>query len=219
MTGGRFIVASVVLASTITGCHQAPQHEAAPNTIAPNAAAPAPAPTPSAAPAPPPSPKSIMQPTVTQEPVLPPPLVPISGTVGFPNGGATLDQAAKDELDKLAGDPATAAGGPVILRGATDSSGSDADNLAMSRRRALAVATYLEGKSVDRDRIQIVALGEGRPVAPDRNLDGSDNPAGRAKNRRVDVEIDLPNKSETPETPTTSEPCGSPRPKCLKTLP
>jgi len=204
MSSGRLIVASAVLASTIAGCRQAPQQPAEPNTTAPNAAAPAPAPTPtpSTTPTPPPSPKSIMQPTVTQEQVLPPPLVPISGTVGFPDGGAALDQAARDELDKLAGDPATAAGGPVILRGSTDSSGSDADNLAMSRRRALAVAAYLESKGVSRDRIQIVALGEGRPVAPDRNLDGSDNPAGRAKNRRVDIEIDLPPKTpEAPETP------------------
>jgi len=142
-----------------------------------------------------------MQPTVTQESVVPPPLVPISGTVGFPNGGAALDQAARDELDKLASDPATAAGGPVILRGSTDSSGSDADNLAMSRRRALAVSAYLKSKGVDPSRIQIVALGEGRPVAPDRNLDGSDNPAGREKNRRVDIEIDLPKEPEAPETP------------------
>lgn len=201
MNSGRIIGVSAVLLSTITGCRQARQ-ESAPNTIAPNVTASALAPTalPSVVPTTP-SPKSIMQPTVTQEPVVPPPLVPISGTVGFPNGGAALDEAARDELDKLAGDPATAAGGPVILRGSTDSSGSDADNLAMSRRRALAVSAYLKGKGVDPSRVQIVALGEGRPVAPDRNLDGSDNPAGRAKNRRVDIEIDLPKESEASETP------------------
>jgi len=32
-------------------------------------------------------------------------------------------------------------------------------------------------------------LGETKPVAPNTNLDGSDNPAGRQKNRRVEILI------------------------------
>ena len=73
-----------------------------------------------------------------------------------------------------------AAQGAIVLRGSSDSRGSDADNKAASKRRAEAVARYLEAHGVAKDRLTVIALGEDRPVAPNANLDGSDNPAGRA---------------------------------------
>ena len=80
---------------------------------------------------------------------------------------------------------------------------------AASKRRAEAVAHYLEKHGVARDRLTIVALGEDRPVAPNANLDGSDNPEGRAKNRRVDLTVS-PGSALEPAASPTPTPTPSP---------
>jgi outer membrane protein OmpA-like peptidoglycan-associated protein len=43
---------------------------------------------------------------------------------------------------------------------------------------------------VDSSRLQTRGFGKKYPIAPNQNSDGSDNPAGRAKNRRVEVIIE-----------------------------
>jgi outer membrane protein OmpA-like peptidoglycan-associated protein len=48
-------------------------------------------------------------------------------------------------------------------------------------REALAIL------GVERDRMSARGFGESRPVAPNTKPDGSDNPAGRAQNRRVEI--------------------------------
>ncbi|QKS02023.1 OmpA family protein [Sphingomonas sp. CL5.1] len=101
-------------------------------------------------------------------------------------------------LDDLLHQPATAAGGRIVLRGNTDSRGSDSANLIVSRRMAEAVRDYLVKNGVDRERISVIALGERRPVAPNAHADGSDDPEGRARNRRVEIEVLLP---DTPARP------------------
>lgn len=80
---------------------------------------------------------------------------------------------------------------PVAIRGHTDDVGSDAYNDDLSERRADAVATNLvDTHSVERTRLAVSGLGERQPVAPNANPDGSDNPDGRAQNRRVEVVIE-----------------------------
>jgi OOP family OmpA-OmpF porin len=183
------IAASILAGSAalaLAGCQQekAVRNQAAPdNTAAGKSVLGA------ATPSPTPSPRSIMQPDVVHEPIAPPPPMPIEATIGFPEGGAKLDDAARQQLDTLVADPVTASGGPIVLRGNTDSRGSDADNKAASKKRAEAVGAYLEKKGVAKERITIIALGEDRPVAPNANADGSDNPEGRAKNRRVEISV------------------------------
>jgi outer membrane protein OmpA-like peptidoglycan-associated protein len=74
----------------------------------------------------------------------------------------------------------------VRVDGYTDSVGSDAYNLGLSRRRAAAVSAALRGAIPARLAIQARGHGESDPVAP--NTRGADdNPAGRAKNRRVTI--------------------------------
>ena len=73
----------------------------------------------------------------------------------------------------------------VSVEGHTDSRGSDAYNQGLSERRAIAVHDYLVGQGVDGGRLDTVGMGESDPVAPNENDDGSDNPDGRAQNRRV----------------------------------
>jgi len=77
----------------------------------------------------------------------------------------------------------------VTVEGHADSIGSDAYNTELSRRRATAVAEELMAHGVRRDRVAVEAYGERRPVAPNTHTDGTDNPAGRARNRRVEAVI------------------------------
>jgi outer membrane protein OmpA-like peptidoglycan-associated protein len=79
---------------------------------------------------------------------------------------------------------------PVAINGHTDSKGSDDYNQELSNRRAEAVKTYLtQNFKVDADRLETKGFGSQKPIAPNTNPDGSDNPDGRQKNRRVEVII------------------------------
>lgn len=86
----------------------------------------------------------------------------------------------------------------VKVEGHTDSKGSDSYNMALSERRANAAKEYFLEKGIAETRILTQGFGESTPIAPNENPDGSDNEAGRAKNRRVefklmnDVNKDLP---------------------------
>lgn len=71
----------------------------------------------------------------------------------------------------------------AVAVGNTDSIGTDAYNLALGQRRALAVKTYLVSKGVPADRIYTESKGKSNPVASNATAEG------RAKNRRVDVEV------------------------------
>ncbi len=79
---------------------------------------------------------------------------------------------------------------PVSIRGHTDDVGNEAYNDDLSRRRAEVVAAKLEdAHGVDPARLDVMGVGERQPVAPNALPDGSDNPEGRAKNRRVEIVI------------------------------
>ena len=67
--------------------------------------------------------------------------------------------------------------------GHTDSTGDAAYNQALSERRAVSVARYLNSRQVDARRLQIIGFGESRPIADNASA------TGRAANRRVEVRI------------------------------
>lgn len=117
---------------------------------------------------------------------------PVRIIISFGSSGLRADDAGRDAIDTLIETPAMKAGGQVTVRGHSDSRGSDGDNLVASRIRAEAVRDYLIEKGVAKDRIALIALGEDRPVAPNAREDGSDDPVGRAKNRRVEIDVALP---------------------------
>jgi len=77
----------------------------------------------------------------------------------------------------------------VSVEGHADSIGSEAYNLALSEHRAESVTQALRSDGVREARLMTKGYGKKYPVAPNTNADGSDNPAGRAKNRRVEVVI------------------------------
>jgi hypothetical protein len=71
----------------------------------------------------------------------------------------------------------------VSVEGHTDSIGTEEYNRRLSLRRADAVRAYLERKGVAAHRMTVEGLGESQPVA------SNDTAAGRAQNRRVELEV------------------------------
>lgn len=78
----------------------------------------------------------------------------------------------------------------VEVAGHTDSVGTDAYNQSLSERRATAVYEYMTSNGIDASRlVGPTGYGESRPIAPNTNSDGSDNPEGRARNRRTELNV------------------------------
>ncbi len=78
----------------------------------------------------------------------------------------------------------------VEVAGHTDSIGTDEYNQKLSERRATTVFDYLTGHGIEAGRlVGPVGYGESKPIAPNTNEDGSDNPEGRAKNRRTELNV------------------------------
>jgi len=71
----------------------------------------------------------------------------------------------------------------VDINGHTDSTGGQAHNQALSERRAMSVANYLNGRNVDGRRMSVMGYGPSRPIASNATA------AGRAQNRRVEIQI------------------------------
>ena len=92
-----------------------------------------------------------------------------------PEGKAALD----DLLNKLQGMNTEV----MVTVGHTDSIGTDAYNQKLSLRRAEAVKAYIVSKGVDQSRVYTEGKGETQPVADNSTSEG------RAKNRRVTVEV------------------------------
>jgi len=79
---------------------------------------------------------------------------------------------------------------PARIEGHTDAIGSDEYNQRLSAQRARAVQEWLVAHTYLPASTAMQGYGKKRPVAPNTNADGSDNPAGRQKNRRVEVVLD-----------------------------
>ncbi len=96
---------------------------------------------------------------------------------------ATLKPEGKAKLDDLASKLNSLNLEVIIAVGHTDSVGSDAYNQKLSIRRAEAVKGYLVNKGVDAKRVYTEGKGEKQPVATNKTA------AGRAQNRRVEIEV------------------------------
>ena len=77
----------------------------------------------------------------------------------------------------------------IAVDGYTDAKGSNAYNQDLSQRRAESVVAWLTAHGVAAAQLQARGHGEADPVAPNAKPDGSDDPDGRAKNRRVEITI------------------------------
>jgi len=77
----------------------------------------------------------------------------------------------------------------IAVDGHTDAAGSPEYNRHLSRERAEAVAHILIAGGVSKERVTVGEYGEAFPIAPNKTLQGKDNPVGRAQNRRVELVI------------------------------
>ncbi len=118
--------------------------------------------------------------------------VSLPGDICFDYNKWSLQKPAEKTLRKLVEVIQSLKVKKILVVGYTDSKGSKAYNLALSLRRANAIKLWLRTKGgLSHAKIITKGLGAANPVAPNTNPDGSDNPKGRAKNRRVEIYISL----------------------------
>jgi outer membrane protein OmpA-like peptidoglycan-associated protein len=103
------------------------------------------------------------------------------GDVLFDTDQATLKPGATEIITRLADFLSRNETTRIRIEGHTDSTGDDAYNSELSRRRAQAVADALGARNIPATRVEVVGRGEGFPVAT------NDTSAGRQQNRRVEI--------------------------------
>jgi outer membrane protein OmpA-like peptidoglycan-associated protein len=100
-----------------------------------------------------------------------------------------INPAAARELDKLAQILIDNPEIKIELSSHTDSVDTEEYNMWLSQKRAESAVNYLIRKGISPDRMIAKGYGESRPIARNTNPDGTDNPEGRAKNRRTEFKI------------------------------
>lgn len=112
----------------------------------------------------------------------------LSADIAFAFDKADLNASAAQTLSEVAAKINAGAKGVVQVDGYTDALGTASYNQDLSESRAQAVVAALQ-PMVSRPGVAFDAAGHGanNPVAPNKKADGSDNPDGRASNRRVSI--------------------------------
>jgi len=80
-------------------------------------------------------------------------------------------------------------GGVVRIEGHTDGKGSESYNKKLSLRRAGSVSAWFKQHGLSGMQFATEGFGAAKPIAPNQKPDGSDDPEGRQKNRRVEIVI------------------------------
>jgi OOP family OmpA-OmpF porin len=151
---------------------------------------PKPAPPPAPKPAPPPAPKPAPPAPAPEKPKpapeKPKPVaekVTFAADVLFDFDKAVIKPEGKSKLDDISNKVRGINLEVVIAIGHADSIGSDAYNQRLSVRRSESVKAYLVSKGIEPNRVYTEGKGEKQPVADNKTRDG------RAKNRRVEIEV------------------------------
>lgn len=117
----------------------------------------------------------------------PAPVIPAKVTFAaaafFDTDKAALKPEGKAQLDDLLGKLKSVNWDVLVAVGHTDSRGSAAWNNDLSLRRAEAVKAYLLSKGLSQQQVKTDGKGSAMPVADNSTA------AGRAKNRRVEIEV------------------------------
>jgi outer membrane protein OmpA-like peptidoglycan-associated protein len=109
--------------------------------------------------------------------------VTFKGDVTFDTNSTVLRPGLQSEINRVAGVLNQYPNTLVRVEGHTDSKGTDAYNMDLSNRRAMAVKNLLVQRGIADSRIEAVGYGETLPVAT------NDTEAGRQRNRRVEIKI------------------------------
>ena len=106
------------------------------------------------------------------------------GNITFGSGSYSLRPEFFDVLDSVGLVLNEYKSTLISIAGHTDSTGSDDDNLVLSRNRATTVAMYLQNVGVSPERMAAQGYGESYPVA------SNDTAQGRQQNRRVELKLE-----------------------------
>jgi outer membrane protein OmpA-like peptidoglycan-associated protein len=112
----------------------------------------------------------------------------MSGAIRFARNKSSLNGEGRAQLDRLAQVARVCPRLSLSIAGHADARGPARRNLKLSQRRAAVAVSYLINKGIDAGRLQAVGYGESRPLAP------NDTAENRAKNRRVEVETQDPDR-------------------------
>jgi outer membrane protein OmpA-like peptidoglycan-associated protein len=116
--------------------------------------------------------------------------ISLLGDVLFDFDQSVIRSDAKPVLQKVA-ELIQQSGVPhVTIYGHTDAKGAPTHNKELSARRADTVKSHLVTYfAIAAEQLRTEGLGATKPIAPNANPDGSDNPEGRQRNRRVEIVI------------------------------
>ena len=109
--------------------------------------------------------------------------------LNFDTDKDTIRPESFESLNKLAELLKKETSWKLFIEGHTDSTGSDAHNLDLSKRRAASAKKYLVGKGAVDGMITTEGYGETKPIADNKTAEG------RQKNRRVAFTITRPDKT------------------------
>ncbi|QXC60842.1 OmpA family protein [Aquihabitans sp. G128] len=112
--------------------------------------------------------------------------ITLAADVTFAFDKADLSPEAAARIDEVVAAYQDGGKGAVAIVGHTDSKGTAEYNADLSLRRATAVRDALAGK-LPKATFTVAGKGAAEPVAPNTKDDGSDDPEGRARNRRVTI--------------------------------
>ena len=116
--------------------------------------------------------------------------IELAADVLFDFDKSELRAEAVPSLEKVAQVLRSRASSPVTIEGHTDGKGTEAYNQPLSEKRAQAVRDWLVKKGgASAAGITTRGLGKSKPIVPNARPDGSDDPEGRKKNRRVEITV------------------------------
>lgn len=115
--------------------------------------------------------------------------ISLQGEILFDFDKSDLRPAAESTLAQVAKMIGSYPKAQVLIEGYTDSKGSDSYNAKLSDRRAISVKNWFAKHGVGASSMQTHGWGPAKPVAPNTKPNGSDDPDGRQKNRRVEITI------------------------------
>jgi outer membrane protein OmpA-like peptidoglycan-associated protein len=101
----------------------------------------------------------------------------------FQINSSALSEAAKTNLEKVAGVFVKYPETNILIEGHTDDTGTPEYNMELSKKRAYSVSDYLQSKGVASSRMNVKWYGEAQPKVPNTT------DANRTMNRRVEVAI------------------------------
>ena len=110
-------------------------------------------------------------------------------SIMFVYGKVKLLEESQPELDKIVNYMNEYKDVKLVINGHTDSKGKASYNRRLSSARAHKIRDYLRSAGIKNNRMETHGYGETEPIADNQNADGSDNPLGRQKNRRVEFTV------------------------------